>query len=229
MTNATYHHNITQGTPEWLELRRGIITASVVGNLITPTGKLANNDTAKKLAYQMAAERLTGRVEPVAKTYHMERGNIEEVFARDIYSQNYQPVVECGFIETDRLGFRIGYSPDGLVGDDGLIEIKSRMAKYQVQTICSQEVPSEYALQMQFGLFVSGRKWIDFVQYSNGMELYKHRVTPNVEIFLTITEAVTAFEARVVEIVNDYRYKAKGLPVAEYIQHVDGSEIEVAE
>lgn len=229
--NEIYHHDIIQGTPEWHELRRGIITASVASSLITPTGKIANNDTVKKLAYQMAAERLTGRVEKSFVSYDMERGNIEEVFARELYGKTYtsiqSPLTECGFIEKVFVGSRVGYSPDGLVGDDGLIEIKSRMAKYQIQTICTQEVPSEYMLQLQFGLWITCRKWIDFIQYSNGMSMYVQRVTPNAETVKIIEEAVTAFEKRVKDIIDDYKVKAAGFPVAEYIQHVDGSEIEV--
>ena len=231
MTRETYHHDIIQGTPEWHELRRGIITASIASSLVTPTGKVANNDTVRKLAYQMAAERITGRVEKTFVSYDMERGNIEEVFARELYGKTYtsiqSPLAECGFIETSLLGFRVGYSPDGLVGDDGLIEIKSRMPKYQIQTICSQEVPGEYMMQMQFGLWITCRKWIDFIQYSNGMHMYVHSVTPNAETFKIIEEAVTAFEKRVNDIIDDYKTKSVSFPVAEYIQHIDGSEIEV--
>jgi predicted phage-related endonuclease len=223
-----HHHNIIQGSPEWHELRRGIITASTASVLITPTGKIADNDSVRKLAYQLAAERLTGRIEKTFVSYEMERGHTEEVFARELYSSKYVPVTECGFIESSSFGFRVGYSPDGLVGDDGLIEIKSRQAKYQVQTICTQAVPSEYMLQLQFGLLVSNRKWIDFVQYSNGMAMYRHRVMPNLEMFSLIDKAVIDFEARVVAAINDYKLKSEGLHVAEYIQHVDGSEIEVS-
>lgn len=222
-----YHSDIIQGSPEWHELRRGIVTASTAGVLVTPTGKIADNDSVRKLAYQLAAERLTGRAEKAFVSYEMERGNTEEVFARELYGETYAPVCECGFIESSRLGFRVGYSPDGLVGPDGLLEIKSRQAKYQVQTICTQAVPGEYMLQLQFGLWVSKRKWIDFVQYSNGMAMYNHRITPDPAMIEVIAKAVADFEARVITIMNDYTMKSKDLPVAEYIQYVDGSEIEV--
>lgn len=222
-----YYYGIAQGSPEWHELRRGIITASTAGVLITPTGKIADNDSVRKLAYQLAAERLTGRVEKTFVSYEMERGNTEEVFARELYGETYLPVLECGLIESDKLGFRVGYSPDGLVGADGLIEIKSRQAKYQVQTICTQTVPSEYMLQLQFGLWVSGRDWIDFIQYSNGMAMYVHRICKDPAMFALINDAVSLFEGRVNSIIADYKMKSEGLPVAEYIQHVDGSEIEV--
>lgn len=225
--NITYHHDIIQGSTEWHALRRGIVTASTAGVLITPTGKISDSEGVRKLAYQLAAERLTGRVEKSFVSYEMERGHTEEVFARGLYSENYAPVYECGFIESLDPGFRVGYSPDGLVGSDGLIEIKSRQAKYQVQTICSQAVPGEYMLQIQFGLWVSKRKWLDFIQYSNGMAMYNHRVMPDPAMFDVMTKAVSGFEDRIIAIMNDYKMKSKALPIAEYIQHVDGSEIEV--
>lgn len=226
--STIYHHNIIQGSPEWHELRRGIVTSSTVAGLITATGKIADNETVRNMAYKMAAERINGRIEKSFTTYEMERGHTEEVFARDLYAEKYSPVVECGLAETSRLGFRVGYSPDGLVGDDGLIEVKSRMPKFQIQTICAQAVPSEYRLQIQSGLWVSQRKWCDFIQYSNGMAMYVHRATPDLETFDLIERALCAFELRVAGIINDYKLKSEGLHVAEYIQHVDGSEIEVS-
>ena len=227
--SINYNYSIEQGTPEWLEARSGLVTASTVGKLVTPTGKIANNDTVRQMAFQLASERITGRTEPTPTSYHMERGHIEEVFARELYQDNYEPVSTCGFITSDEMGFTVGYSPDGLVGDDGLIEIKSRMAKFQVQTICSGEVPKEYMLQLQFGLMVTGRKWIDFVQYSNGMPLFVERVGPDQIMFETMQEAVSLFEDRVALIIEEFKAKADGLVVAEYVQHIDGSEIEVGE
>lgn len=222
---VTYHKDIEQGTPEWHDLRRGIITASVAGKLITPTGKVANNETVRQLAYSLAAERITGRSEPSHQTFDMARGQIEEVFARDLYNANYEPAEQCGFIENDSLGFRIGYSPDG-VTKHGLIEIKSRLAKFQISTILAGEVPEEYMAQLQFGLLVSERPFIDFIQYSNGMALYVQTVRPDEAMQSVLKEALIAFEIRVNQIISNYTLKSAGLVVADYIQHVDGSEIE---
>lgn len=223
---VTYHKDIEQNTEEWYSLRRGIITASVAGKLITPTGKVANNETVRQLAYSLAAERITGRSEPHFQTHDMARGHIQEVFARDLYSEKFAQVTQCGFIENNLLGFRVGYSPDGLVGEEGLIEIKSRLAKFQVETILEGEVPKEYMSQLQFGLLVSGRPWIDFIQYSNGMALFTKRVYHDDQIFGILIEAVTMFEKRVNEIIGDYKKASAGMPVAEYIEFADGSEIE---
>lgn len=216
---SIYHYEIEQGTPEWHELRRGIVTASVAAKLVTPTGKVAQNETVRQLAYTLAAEKISGRVEPCPTIYHFERGHIEEVFARDLYTKNYSQVKECGFIETKIDSLRVGYSPDGLVGEDGLIEIKSRIGKFQVQTIVAGEVPAEYMVQLQFGLMVSGREWIDFCQYSNGMHMFIKRVYPDLSLHGIISVAVESFYNNVYGIIGDYNVGAENLPLAEYIDH----------
>ena len=109
----------------------------------------------------------------------MLRGEWDEVEARIKYREHFGPVTECGFITNDDNGFVIGYSPDGLVGDDGLIECKSRRQRFQVKTISADQVPAEYMLQLQTGLLVTGRQWIDFVSYCGGMPMYVKRVFPD--------------------------------------------------
>ena len=174
-----YIFELQQGSDEWLQARCGVVTASVVKQLLTPQGKVAKNATSRSLVYEIAAQRLTGHVEESYISYDMERGKIQEEFARDAYSEVYAPVQECGFITLEDEGIKIGASPDGLVGEDGGIEIKSRLAKFQVSTITNGGVPSEYMCQIQTTLLVSGREWWDFVQYSNGMPLYVERVYPD--------------------------------------------------
>jgi predicted phage-related endonuclease len=212
-----YHMNLEQGTQEWLDARGGVITASVIKDILTPKFKIANNDKTRALAYTLAAQRITGRVEPQIKSYHLERGHTEELYACSLYSEHYAEVTPCGFIRNGVLG----YSPDGLVGDDGLIEIKSRVPKYQVQTIINGRVPDEYLIQCQSGMMISERPWIDFVQYSNGMELYVERVTPDLELVGIILEATMALEQQIRELVDQYKSKAKGRPLAPFVSEFD--------
>jgi len=201
-----YYFDIEQGTDEWHQLRCGVVTASQVKTLLTgKTLKVANNDTVRQMAFDIAAQRETQHVEDHYQNYQMIRGHLEETLARDVYSENFYPVQECGFITNDNHDMLIGYSPDGLVGKDGLIEIKSRIQKFQVRTILEDEVPSEYMLQIQTGLYVSERKWCDFVSYSNGMPLYVKRVEPIAEVQQAIDDAAYAFYKRVGEIQEDYR------------------------
>jgi predicted phage-related endonuclease len=121
----------------------------------------------------------------------------------------------------DDWGFQIGYSPDGLVGDDGLIECKSRRAKKQLQTIVDDEVPAENMAQLQCGLLVSGRAWIDYVSYCGGMPLYVKTVYPDPEWFEAIVAAVTSFELAASLMTQQYRDATKGLPMTERVVEME--------
>ena len=158
--------DLEQGSEEWFAQRRGMVTASVVGQLITAkTIKPAVNDYSRALTATLTAERITGYTEPTYMNDNMLRGTLDEPRARDKYSERYAPATETGFMVRDDWGFNIGYSPDGLVGDDGLIEVKSRRQKKHLQTILSDQVPPENMAQIQCGLLVSGREWCDYISY----------------------------------------------------------------
>lgn len=213
-------NDIEQGTDEWHAIRRGIITASVVGLLITPkTIKPAVNDTSRGLTGTLVAERITGFTEPMQMNADMERGTLDEPYARDLYSEHFAPVTEVGFMVREACDFRIGYSPDGLVGDDGLIEIKSRRQKKHLATILADEVPLENIAQCQAGLLVSGRAWLDYVSYCGGMPLYTKRVLPDPRWHEAIIEAVKAFEATAGDMYADYLDRVTNMPATERIDH----------
>jgi hypothetical protein len=208
--------DLIQGTDEWHDQRRGIVTASVVGQLVTAkTIKPASNDYSRALTAQLVAERITGVTDPVYVNDDMLRGHEDEPRARDLYSEHYAPARESGFMVRDDWGFRIGYSPDGLVGDDGLIEVKSRRQKKHLQTILSDEVPAENMPQLQCGLLVSGREWIDYISYCGGMPLYVKRVTPDPRWFDAIAAAVSTFEDTAAEWVAAYQSATEGLAATE--------------
>ena len=209
--------DLIQGTDEWHDQRRGIVTASVVGKLLTSTGKPANNETSRTLTAQLVAERITGWTDPVFVSDDMLRGHDDEPRAVDVYAEHHAPVTKVGFMVRDDLGLRVGYSPDGLVGDDGLIEVKSRRAKKQLQTILEDEVPAENMAQLQAGLLVSGREWVDYVSYCGGMPLYVKRVEPLLEWFDAIRDAVAAFEDAAAQMVADYEAATKGMPATERV------------
>lgn len=202
---VVYHAELIQGSDEWLQMRCGILTASEMRHILTPTLKLANNDKTRTHVYEIAFQRITQFVEPQYISDAMLRGQEEEIYAREAYREHYADVTEIGFVTNDSLGFTIGYSPDGLVGDDGLIEAKSRMGKYQVQTFATDEVPDEYVMQLQTGLWVTQRKWIDFISYHGGLPVFVKRVEPDPEIQDAIVKAAIAFEERVQETIQQYR------------------------
>jgi len=207
---------IVQGSPEWYDQRRGILTASVVGTLITPkTIKPAANASSRSITAVIASERITGWTEYGYVGDDMLRGHDDEPRARAKYAENYAPVTEAGFMVEDRWGFKLGYSPDGLVGDDGLIEVKSRIPKIHLATIVADAVPAEDMAQLQCGLLVSGREWIDYLSYCGGMPMWRKRVTPQKEWVDAITEAASALEESVADMTDAYRKAVEGLPTTE--------------
>lgn len=210
-----------QGSDAWHDQRRGIVTASVVGKLLTSTRKIANNDTSRALVATLVAERITGWTDPVYVSDDMLRGTDDEPRAIAAYAEHFMAVTTTGFMVRDDWGFPIGYSPDGLVGDDGLIECKSRRAKKQLQTIVDDEVPAENMAQLQCGLLVSGRAWIDYVSYCGGMPLYVKTVEPDPEWFEAIVAAVTSFELAASLMTEQYRDATRGLPLTERVVEME--------
>ena len=214
MTLATY--DFEQGTDEWHEARRGVLTASVIGQLITPkTLNLSGNDTARALVNQLVAEQITGYTEPTYVSADMERGTMDEPVARAVYSEHIAAVTECGFMVLSERELEVGYSPDGLVGDEGLIEIKSRRQKKQLETILTDRVPPENMAQLQCGLFVSGREWIDYVSYCGGMPLFTKRVLPDQTWQSALREAAVWFAECVAGMIPAYQTATIGLPETE--------------
>ena len=209
----TIHDSLIQGSDAWLQTRCGLLTASEVKHIITAkTLKPSDNDKTRAHVWELLFQRMTGFVEPQYISDDMLRGTEDEFFARQLYAEHYAPVTEVGFITNDRWGFTIGYSPDGLVGDDGLIECKSRLGKYQVQTIAQNEVPDEYVLQLQTALLVSERQWIDFISYSGGLPMFVKRVEPDPEIQAAIVGAAAALEARIADQECAYRATLAAMP-----------------
>lgn len=200
-----FHADLIQGSEEWLAQRCGLLTASEMKLIITPTLKVADNDKTRAHVFELLFQRLTGFVEPQYVSDAMLRGQEDEIYARAAYEEHFAPVQQVGFITNDKWGFTIGYSPDGLVGDDGLIECKSRAGKYQVQTIASNEVPSEYMIQLQTGMLVTERPWIDFISYSGGLPMFVKRVEADPLVQGAILAAATAFEAKLAEQEREYR------------------------
>ena len=202
---AIYHYDLYQGSDEWYAARCGMLTASEMSLILTPTLKIASNEKTRAHAWELLAQRITGYVEPHYLGDEMVRGQVEEVAARKAYNDHFAPVREVGFVTSSRWGFTLGYSPDGLVGDDGLIEIKSRRQRFQIETILANAPPPEFMLQMQTGLLVTGRKWCDFISYSGGLPMIVCRVLPDERLQSAIIEAATAFEADLAQKLAAYR------------------------
>ena len=212
----TLYPDLVQGSDEWHAARRGIPTASVMGQLITPnTVKPAANVATRSIVATLVAERINGWVEERYEGYDMMRGHEMEPLARDLYSETYAPVTEMGFMVREHDGIKIGFSPDGLVGDDGMIEVKSRLAKIHLATVIAGDVDREFLAQIQCGLLVSGREWCDFISYCPGMAMWTKRVYPSTTWFNAITEAAEIFETSAVEMQSAYTAAVVGLPMTD--------------
>ena len=206
-----FHPEMIQGSGEWLAARCGLLTASEMHLIVTPTLKIASNDKERAHLYELLAQRITRYVEPRYVSDDMLRGQEDETESVALYAKHFAPVTSCGFITNGRWGFTLGYSPDGLVGDDGLIECKSRRQKYQVQTIVenvaidrAETIPANYVMQVQTELLVSERAWCDFVSYSGGLPMAVIRVYPDETVREAILEAAAKFEARIAERLSRY-------------------------
>lgn len=223
------HDELEQGSPEWLEQRRGMVTASVVGQLLTATGRPARNDTSRRLTLSLVAERITGCIEPVWVNDDMLRGQLDEPIARDLYQEHFangEEVTTVGFMTRDLGGFTIGASPDGLVGDNGGLEIKCPRAKGHIATTLSGQVPAHHMAQIQTCLLVSGRDWWDFMSHHGGLPPYVARVYPDPKWHEAIVDAVSAFEQVAEEMTHNYDLATRGMPATE--RRIELSEIKVA-
>ena len=209
------YESLEQGSDEWLDARAGMLTASMVGKLVTPSLKVASNDTSRGVTLTLAAERITGEVEYVHPSFDMQRGNEDEPIARAVYAEHFAPVDEIGFMAREFNGFTLGYSPDGMIHDDGLLEIKSRKPAIHLKTILSGKPPAENLAQLHTGLLVSGRDWIDYCSFSAGLPLWVTRIYPDPDWFAAIIAAAEAFETNVAEVITDYKHETKGLPLTE--------------
>jgi len=187
----------------------------VAAATLPPVYSPSSSDTAKRVTATLVAERINGWSEPVYATRDMERGVMDEPVARKVYSDHFAPVREVGLVVRDDWGFSIGCSPDGLVGDDGLIEIKSRRAANHLGSILADEIPAENMAQIQCGLLVTGRSWCDYVSFSGGMALWPKRIFPDPDWQRAIVEAVESFEQRAAEMIADYNAAVEGLPMTE--------------
>lgn len=207
---VVYHPNLIQGSSEWLAARCGLLTASEMKHIITPAKlQYAQNDKEKAHLYELLAQRITQYVEPHYIGDDMLRGVFDELDAKTIYNEKYAPVQDVGFVTNDKWGFTLGYSPDGLVGDDGVIECKSRRQKFQVETIIADGMPDDFKIQVQTGLLVSERGWCDFVSYSAGLPMLTVRIFPDAEVQEKIIAAATTFHEKLNALLAVYLDKLK--------------------
>jgi putative phage-type endonuclease len=185
-----------QGTTEWLQERCGKVTASRIADLMarTKTGYGASRAT---YAAQLVVERLTGCVAPSFTNAAMIHGTETEPEARRAYEFHAdRDVIQTGFIQHPSIKMA-GASPDGLVGSDGLVEIKCPTSATHIETLLAGAVPDKYIKQMHFQMICCDRQWCDFASYDprlpERMRLWVKRIDRDPQLVMTIEAEVAAF------------------------------------
>ena len=197
-----------QRTPEWFGARLGKATASRIADI---TAKTKSGPSALRANYaaQLVAERLTGTQDGGFSNAAMQWGTDNEPAARDAYAFFLDvDVVEVGFVEHPQIGMA-GASPDGLVGWDGLVEIKCPNTATHIDTLLSGTVPSKYLTQMQWQMACTGRAWCDFASYDprlpEPMRLFVKRVDRDDARIAELETEVAAFLEDVRQTVEQLR------------------------
>lgn len=163
-------HKIDQNTDEWLKLRSGKFTASAFKDLFSKSNTIAY----EKAIYKPVFERLTGESPESFSNEWMERGHELEDEARQAYElETFNKVSDGGFCELNEW---VGASPDGFVDEDGLIEIKCPAYNTHMNYLLKQKLPSQYKWQVQGQMWVTGRKWCDFVSYHPNLPILILRI-----------------------------------------------------
>lgn len=204
--------NCTQGTPEWFAARAGVITASKFADAVSTLKSGDFSQASKDYAYKVAIERIYGETtEDTYVTWEMRRGTELEPLARIAYeSKSGNLAEESGIVLTDDRVF--GYSTDGFVDDDGLIEIKCPNSARKLVEMWETGDLSEYEHQIQGGMWITGRKWCDFIMYAPQLQpvdkhLFIKRVKRNDDFIEAMEEKLQDFASRVESHIRNLKQK----------------------
>jgi len=159
-----------QRSQEWFLARKGKVTASKIADVMAKGRGGAESVTRQKYIDQLVTERLTKCIAEGYTNDAIQRGVEMETSARAAYSfQTGFDVDEVGFVDHIHIGMS-GASPDGIVGFDGLVEIKCPNSNTHIEYILAGKPPAKYIPQMAWQLACTGRKWVDFVSYDDRLE-----------------------------------------------------------
>ena len=188
-----------QRTPEWHAIRLGKVTASRVADIVAKT-KTGYSTSRMNYMAELICERLTGVQGASYTNAAMLWGTETEPMARAAYEGAVGAlVIETGFVSHSAIPMA-GASPDGLIGDDGLVEIKCPITATHIETLLGQSVPGRYNTQMQWQMACTGRKWCDFVSFDprmpEGMQIFIKRVDRD-------NVAIAELEREVVNFINE--------------------------
>lgn len=192
----TIKHEVAQGSVEWLELRKGKITASRAKDLLA-TIRTGESAAYRNYKAELLVERITGKSPERYVSAPMEYGTQTEALARLMYSLKTKKKVVASTVYGLE-GTNVLASLDGEIDSDGIIEIKCRELANHIDSLLNDKVPEEYYKQIQFQLWVTGRKWADYVSYADEMpertQLFIKRVPRDEQLIFMIRDKVEQLE-----------------------------------
>jgi putative phage-type endonuclease len=190
------YHNVEQNTPEWFELRKGKFTASVFSDLFMKETTAGYQNAIYKVVYEI----LTGEEPELFSNDWMERGSQLEQEARQVYElETFNKVHDAGFIELNEF---IGCSPDGLIGNNGLVEIKCPKYSTMINYLLDKELPKIYHWQVHGQIFVSGREFCDFFAYHPKLNPVIIKVNRDEEIIKQLEDKLNESIEKVKQIIK---------------------------
>lgn len=187
---------LIQGSDEWKQARVGSLGASRLQDAIAKT-KTGYGASRANLMAELICERLTGKAAEKFVSAAMQYGTETEPEARDTYIfSSGNSVEQVGLIRHPTIE-QSHASPDGLVGDDGMLEIKCPQPAAHLDTLLNGKIPERYVTQMMWQLACSGRRWVDYVSYNSSfpdhMRLYVHRIERDDKLIKILEGEVAAF------------------------------------
>lgn len=196
-----------QGSPEWFKARAGLPTASEFATVMASGRGGGESVTRRKYMLTLLGELLTGEVVEGYSNGHMERGKVMEQEARDLYL--FRTEVESRlagtFVNDD---VRAGASPDSVIGEDGLLEVKTKLPHLQLDLLIRGGLPAEHKAQVQGQLLVTGRQWVDFVSYWPKLPLHIVRVERDEPYIATLRQAIADFNGELAALAERFREAA---------------------
>lgn len=191
-----------QGTEAWYRARMGIATASEFKTIIGVKKVAQEKVTRRTYMLKLAGEIVTGEPMESYSNAHMERGKIMEAEARDFYAfmHDLEPI-RVGFI----VNGKAGCSPDSLIGDTGMLEIKTALPHVLIDKLLRHDFPPEHRAQCQGNLWVAEREWIDLAIYYPKMPTFVVRAQRDETYITELAHAVDQFNAELTETVDRIR------------------------
>ena len=189
-------NDIEQRTESWFSVRCGKVTASRVADLMAKT-KSGYSTSRKNYMAQLVCERITGKPAESYSNAAMQWGTEQEPFARAAYEAHTGVIVEETGFHSHPTIEAAGASPDGLVGEDGLVEIKCPNTATHIDTLLDEFIPIKYFCQMQMQMVCTGRKWCDFVSFDprmpEGAQLFVQRLHRDENFVKKMEEEIKKF------------------------------------